>query len=127
MRQLRLILGPGERIGLVTFITGSVATTRIVNSILETCQRATVATPPLYGAMVAGTVLNTPEIAKQWAVDLVTMSKRIKAMRQRLYSELSRLDTPAPGPEKDWSHLLRQTGMFGYTGITSKQIEHLQG
>lgn len=91
-------------------------------SILENVQRATVSTPPIYGANIAATVLGTPEIAKQWAQDLITMSSRVKGMRQKLFDALVRLQTPG-----DWSHIVKQTGMFGYTGISSAQIVYLQG
>jgi aspartate/tyrosine/aromatic aminotransferase len=50
------------------------------------------------------------------------MSGRIKLMRQKLYAELVRLETPG-----DWGHIVKQSGMFGYTGISPKQIVFLQG
>ncbi|KAI0601300.1 aminotransferase class I and II [Biscogniauxia sp. FL1348] len=111
----------GERIGLVTFATASPETARTMSSILENMQRATVSNPPAYGARIAAAVLGTPAIAEQWARDLITMSSRIKSMRQRLYSELTSLQTPG-----DWSHLINQTGMFGYTGISPAQVAYLE-
>ncbi|PVH82185.1 aspartate aminotransferase, partial [Cadophora sp. DSE1049] len=111
----------GERIGLVTFVTSSPELAQTMESILENVQRATVSAPPLYGANIAATVLGTPEIAKEWAQDLITMSSRIKTMRQKLYDELVRLQTPG-----DWSHIVKQSGMFGYTGISPAQIVYLR-
>ncbi|CZR56836.1 probable aspartate aminotransferase, cytoplasmic [Phialocephala subalpina] len=111
----------GERTGLITFVTKSAETTRTMNSILENVQRATLSSPPVYGARIASTVLNTPEFEKQWAEDLITMSTRIQYMREKLYKELVRLETPG-----DWSHIVKQSGMFGYTGLSSAQIKHLQ-
>lgn len=93
-----------------------------MTSILENCQRATVSTPPVYGANIVAAVLGTPEITKQWAQDLIVMSSRVKSMRQRVYDELVRLQTPG-----DWSHIVKQSGMFGYTGISPAQIVYLQG
>ncbi|KAI1206330.1 aminotransferase class I and II [Annulohypoxylon truncatum] len=112
----------GERIGLVSFVTEGTGTARAMSSILENCQRATISNPPAYGARIAATVLGTPEIAEQWAKDLITMSSRVKTMRHRLYDELTNLHTPG-----DWSHLIKQTGMFGYTGISSSQVAYLEG
>ena len=43
-------------------------------------------------------------------------------MRKKLYDGLVRLETPG-----DWSHIVNQTGMFGYTGISKAQIERLEG
>ena len=112
----------GERIGLVTFVTRTAKTARTVSSILENVQRATISNPPSFGARIAAAVLGTPAIAEQWAKDLVTMSGRIKSIRHRLFEELGRLQTPG-----DWSHLIKQTGMFGYTGISPSQIMFLEG
>ena len=103
-------------------MTKSSDTARTVNSILENVQRATVSSPPIYGAQIAAAVLGTPGISEQWAEDLIIMSSRIKSIRQKLYEELVRLETPG-----DWSHIIKQSGMFGYTGISSTQIRHLQG
>lgn len=98
------------------------STTRTMNSILENCQRATVSSPPIYGARIAYTVLSIPDIATQWSQDLVTMSTRVRFMRMKLYDELVKRRTPG-----DWSHIVKQSGMFGYLGLSSTQIEHLQG
>ncbi|OLN92081.1 Aspartate aminotransferase, cytoplasmic 1 [Colletotrichum chlorophyti] len=111
----------GERVGAVTFIADSAGEARTVGSILENVQRATVSNPPAYGARIAAAVLGTPSIREQWAKDLVTMSSRIRSMRQRLYDELVRLQTPG-----DWSHIVKQSGMFGYTGISKTQVQHLE-
>jgi aspartate/tyrosine/aromatic aminotransferase len=48
------------------------------------------------------------------------MSNRIKAMRQALRDELTRLGTPG-----DWSHITTQIGMFCFTGLTVPQCELL--
>ncbi|KAF7548943.1 hypothetical protein G7Z17_g6745 [Cylindrodendrum hubeiense] len=111
----------GERVGLVACVTKSPETARALFSLLQNAQRATVSNPPVYGARIAAAVLGNPEIAKQWAQDLITMSSRILTMRKKLYSELLRLETPG-----DWSHIVKQNGMFGYTGISSTQIVELE-
>jgi aspartate aminotransferase, cytoplasmic len=112
----------GERVGLTTFVARTPYAARTMGSILENVQRATVSNPPAYGARIAATVLGTPEIQEQWARDLITMSGRVKAMRQKLFDELVRLGTPG-----GWSHLVKQSGMFGYTGITKAQVAYLEG
>lgn len=106
---------------MITFVTSSALTTRTMNSILENCQRATVSSPPVYGAQIASTVLSTPKITEQWAKDLITMSSRILSMRQKLYDGLVSRQTPG-----DWSHIVKQAGMFGNLGISTTQIQHLE-
>lgn len=112
----------GERIGLTAFITSSADEATTMFSILCNVQRATVSNPPAYGAKLAATVLGTPVIKKQWFDDLVTMSSRIKSMRKMLYDFLVSLGTPG-----EWSHIIQQTGMFGYTGISEAQVSYLEG
>ncbi|KAG6358353.1 hypothetical protein INS49_014237 [Diaporthe citri] len=111
----------GERVGTVTFVSASREAAATVQSILENAQRATISTPPLYGARIAEAVLTTPEIRAQWAQDLVTMSGRILAMRRRLFEELVKLGAPG-----DWSHVVKQSGMFGFLGLTPAQVAHLE-
>ncbi|KAF4124104.1 aspartate aminotransferase, cytoplasmic [Geosmithia morbida] len=111
----------GERVGLTAFTARTARLARTMSSILANCQRATVSNPPAYGAKIAAAVLADPDIKDQWRQDLLTMSGRIKAMRQKVYDELLRLGTPG-----DWSHLVNQIGMFGYTGISPAQVEYLE-
>lgn len=111
----------GERVGTVTFVTASREAAATTQSILENAQRATISTPPLYGARIAEAVLATPDIREQWARDLVTMSGRILAMRRRLFEELVKLGAPG-----DWSHVVKQSGMFGFLGLTPAQVAHLE-
>jgi aspartate aminotransferase len=46
---------------------------------------------------------------------LQTMVKRLKMVRQGLKERLEKLGTPG-----DWNHITTQTGMFSFTGLTSK-------
>ncbi|KAJ4387925.1 hypothetical protein N0V93_008528 [Gnomoniopsis smithogilvyi] len=111
----------GERAGAVMFVAATPELSLTVQSILDNAQRATISTPPLYGARLAEAVMKNPEINKQWAEDLVTMSGRISKMRGRLFGELCSLGTPG-----SWEHIVKQTGMFGYLGITPEMVEYLE-
>ena len=64
--------------------------------------------PPLFGARIVDTVLGDPELVDLWLEDLVTMSSRIRGMREGLV-ELLKPD--------DWSHITNQIGMFAFTGF----------
>jgi aspartate/tyrosine/aromatic aminotransferase len=44
--------------------------------------------------------------------EMEMMSGRIKSMRQQLHDHLVDIN-----PDKDWSFILRQIGMFSYTGV----------
>lgn len=51
-------------------------------------------------------VLSSPRLFKEWREELQLMSGRIKAMRQALYNELVRLNTPSPSG--DWKHIISE-------------------
>ncbi len=112
----------GERIGLVAFVTKSTTTARNVDTVLERVQRITISTPPLHGAMLVSTVLGTPELKAQLDKDIITMSSRISSMRQKLYQKLVELGTPG-----DWSHIVSETGMFSFLGLTPAQVAFIKG
>ncbi|ORY58447.1 aspartate aminotransferase [Pseudomassariella vexata] len=111
----------GERIGLTSFVAGSSDLARTMQSVLENVQRATVSNPPAYGARIVAQVLGTPDIKTQWDEDLGVMSGRIRTMRERLYEELVKAKTPG-----SWEHIVKQSGMFAYTGLEPAQVVHLE-
>ncbi|KAL4956259.1 pyridoxal phosphate-dependent transferase [Aspergillus filifer] len=76
---------------------------------------------PTAGCSIVKKVLTSPELTKQWHNDLKTMSSRIISMRQALYDELVRLQTPGT-----WKHIVEQNGMFSYTGLTPSQVYALK-
>lgn len=49
------------------------------------------------------------------------MSQRIKDMRALLVENLAKV-----GSKRDWSHIVKQCGMFSYTGLSVEQIERLR-
>lgn len=41
----------------------------------------------------------------------------VQSVRQKLYDELVKVNT-----DRDWSFILRQIGMFSFTGLTNAQV-----
>lgn len=111
----------GERAGCFHFVTGpapdaSETITRIASQ-LAILQRSEISNPPLYGARIASTVLNDPELFTEWEGNLRTMSGRIIEMRKLLRGKLEELGTPGT-----WNHITDQIGMFSFTGLTEAQV-----
>lgn len=52
--------------------------------------------------------------------DLQQQTGRITRTRQQLYDALKARD-----PHRDWSHIVKQQGMFSYTGLTPEQCDKL--
>lgn len=65
--------------------------------------RTEISMAPKYGSTIVRTVLGDEELRKNWMDDLQVMSQRIKGMREALYDELVRLDTPGT-----WTHIVEQ-------------------
>lgn len=112
----------GERVGLAAFVTNSPESRAAAQSVLESMQRVTISNPPAYGARLAAAVIGTPVLREQWMADMGTMAGRIKGMRRQLYEELGRLGTPG-----DWAHVVQQSGMFAYLGLSKTQVRYLEG
>ncbi|KAF1940420.1 aspartate aminotransferase [Clathrospora elynae] len=111
----------GERAGCFHFVTSPASdaevTIKRVASQLAILQRSEISNPPAYGARIASTVLNDPELFKEWEANLKTMSGRIKEMRTELRKKLEDMGTPGT-----WNHITEQIGMFSFTGLSEKQV-----
>jgi len=109
----------GERVGCF-HVVSKPDTSEAVASQLKIVARPMYSNPPSYGARIVVTVLKDPVLFAQWKQDLVTMSGRIKQVRELLTQELKKLGTPG-----DWSHIKNQIGMFTYTGLNEPQCDRL--
>jgi aspartate aminotransferase len=115
----------GERAGCFHFVTSpssdAQSTVTRVASQLAILQRSEISNPPAYGARIASTVLNDPQLFSEWEANLREMSGRIKEMRSALRNKLEELGTPGT-----WSHITDQIGMFSFTGLTEEQVMKLR-
>jgi len=82
--------------------------------------RAMYSSPPAHGALIVQTIMENPNLVKQWKQDLQTMAKRLEWCRHALYDELVRLKTPG-----NWKFIIQQIGMFTYTGLSEAQVAEM--
>ncbi len=111
----------GERVGGLTFICDDAATAQKVLGQLKATVRRIYSSPPTTGALLVDNVLNSAELTAQWQVELQEMRERIIQMRVLLQSKLN-----AALPDRDFSYLVKQQGMFSYTGLTAQQVDILK-
>jgi aromatic-amino-acid transaminase len=111
----------GERIGALTIVTSGKDEAARVLSQVKRVIRANYSTPPTHGASIVAAVLNDPQLRAQWEQELGEMRDRIKRMRSALVEGLK-----ARGVSRDMSFMLRQRGMFSYSGLTAAQVERLR-
>lgn len=109
-----------ERVGQLLFVTKTAEDLPKIRSQLVMIVRETWSNPPAHGALVVSTVLNNPQLYAEWRESVRTMAERILKMRQLLYEKLTALNTPGT-----WEHIVKQTGMFSYTGLNAAQAEYL--
>jgi len=111
----------GERVGALSVVTESKEESARVLSQLKRVVRTNYSNPPTHGAAVVAAVLSDPRLRQQWEEELGGMRERIRSMRLGLRAALEKL-----GAREDFSFVIRQRGMFSYTGLTAAQVERLR-
>jgi aromatic-amino-acid transaminase len=112
----------GERVGALSVVTASAEEAKRVLSNLKRVVRANYSNPPTHGSQIVATILGNPELRAMWERDVGEMRERIKKMRQALVDGVQKR---VPGA--DWSFILKQRGMFSYSGLTKEQVRRLRG
>jgi len=110
----------GERVGAFSIVCEDAAEKKRVDSQLKILVRPLYSNPPVHGARIASTVLNDPELNKQWLGEVKGMADRIITMRALLKENLIKL-----GSKHNWDHITNQIGMFAYTGLKPEQMDAL--
>ena len=111
----------GERVGALSVVCGSSDEAARVLSQLKIAIRTNYSNPPTHGAQVVASVLTTPALRSLWEEELAAMRQRIRAMRSALVDALR-----AAGLARDMSFILRQQGMFSYSGLSATQMQRLR-
>nr|KAF6285694.1 glutamic-oxaloacetic transaminase 2 [Myotis myotis] len=110
----------GERVGAFTVVCKDADEAKKVESQLKILIRPMYSNPPVNGARIASTVLNSPDLRKQWLQEVKGMADRIISMRTQLVSNLKK-----EGSSHNWQHITDQIGMFCFTGLKPEQVERL--
>jgi aromatic-amino-acid transaminase len=111
----------GERVGALSVVASGAEEAARVLSQLKRTIRANYSNPPTLGGEIVATVLASPELRALWEQELGAMRERIKAMRQALVEGIHQR---VPGA--DFSFVLRQRGMFSYSGLSKEQVARLR-
>jgi len=111
----------GERVGAFSLVAASADEAARSLSQLKRIVRANYSNPPTHGSDIVARVLTTPELRSLWEQELGAMRERIKAMRKSLAEGIKQRV-----PASDWTFVLKQRGLFSYTGLTKAQVERLR-
>jgi aromatic-amino-acid transaminase len=111
----------GERVGALSIVTASKEETARVLSQLKRVIRTNYSNPPTHGGKIVATVLGDPTLRAMWEEELAGMRERIRDMRRGLVERLRR-----HGVGGDLDYIVRQRGMFSYSGLAPAQVERLK-
>lgn len=111
----------GERVGALSIITSSAEQTPRVLSQLKRMIRTNYSSPPTHGASLVAGVLGSDELKALWRSELEGMRTRIQAMRTAFVAALHTHQS-----SRRFDFILKQNGMFSYSGLTAPQVEQLR-
>ncbi|MDH5621250.1 MAG: aminotransferase class I/II-fold pyridoxal phosphate-dependent enzyme, partial [Gammaproteobacteria bacterium] len=110
-----------DRVGTLSLLAANRASRDIVNSQVNNLVRTIYSVPPDHGAAVVSLILNDPSLRQAWMLELQEMRERLQEMRTLLNDALLE-----KVPDRDFSHLVRATGMFCFLGITAAEVARLK-
>jgi aromatic-amino-acid transaminase len=110
-----------ERCGTISVVTGSQKEASNVLSQLKRIVRTIYSSPPSHGAQVIALTLTTPELRTLWESELGEMRLRILSMRDLFTQRLAEVI-----PNRDFSFIKKQRGMFSYSGLSREVVVELR-
>ncbi|MEO8135044.1 MAG: amino acid aminotransferase [Betaproteobacteria bacterium] len=111
----------GERVGALSIVTADVQEAARVLSQVKRTVRTNYSNPPTHGGQIVAAILASPELRQLWEKELSEMRDRIRGMRRQLVDHLK-----ARAPDHDFSFVLRQRGMFSYSGLPKDAVQALR-
>ncbi|MDJ0814405.1 MAG: amino acid aminotransferase [Woeseiaceae bacterium] len=110
-----------DRVGSLSFLAADAASRDVVSSQANNYVRTLYSMPPDHGAAVVSMILADAALRGEWLDEVTAMRARLEAMRSLLNDALQ-----ARNPSRDFSHLMRATGMFCFLGISPEEVQRLK-
>ena len=111
----------GERIGTLSIVAASKDEASRVLSQVKRIVRTNYSNPPTHGGKIVSTVLASAELRRLWEQELSQMRERIRVARKSLVDMIQ-----ARMPGRDFSFVVRQRGMFSYSGLSKDAVARLR-
>lgn len=108
------------RVGGVTFMVDNEEEKKSILAQLRHSALCMYGQPPIHGSQIVEEIFKSPELKLQWDGEVKMMHGRIHKMRHLLKEKLDNI-----GSTRDWSHLVKQRGMFFFSGLSVDQCESL--
>lgn len=110
-----------ERVGALSLVAATEEQAEVGLSQLKRLVRSNYSNPPRHGGAIVATVLDDAELTTMWHEELAEMRGRIAEMRMAFVDAMRRRV-----PDRDFSFLLDQKGMFSFSGLTPMQVDRLK-
>ncbi|WP_107884651.1 amino acid aminotransferase [Neisseria elongata] len=110
-----------ERVGAFTVVAADADTANRAFSQVKTIIRTLYSNPASHGGNTVAMVLQDVELKAQWVAELDEMRARIKEMRQKFVDLLKE-----KGAKQDFDFIVKQNGMFSFSGLTPEQVDRLK-
>ena len=110
-----------ERVGALTLIGADLDAAKKAFSHIKKLIRTIYSNPPYHGGAIVTTILQDPDLTKQWQQELKQMRDHINNIRSLFVAALKQ-----KGITQDFSFIERQRGMFSMSGLTPDQVKTLR-
>ncbi|KAG5666522.1 hypothetical protein PVAND_014543 [Polypedilum vanderplanki] len=108
------------RVGATTFMVDKKEEAESLMEVMKHLAMCCYGQPPIHGSQVVEEIFRDEKLHQEWKDELKMMTGRIHKMRHLLKRKLEEI-----GSSHDWSHVLKQQGMFFYSGLSVEQCESL--
>ena len=110
-----------ERTGSLHVVSETTAAGDAILTQLVRIARSIYSMPPDHGAAIAHEILENAALRESWVDEVASMRQRIQGLRHDAVQQLKKVC-----PQRDFSFIESQRGMFSYLGITVEQVRALQ-
>jgi aspartate aminotransferase len=110
-----------ERTGSLHLVSESIAAADASFTHMVRIARGIWSMPPDHGAAIVQTILSDAGLAQQWSEELDAMRWRIQGLRHDVLQQLQE-----HCPQRDFSFVATQRGMFSFLGINMAQVRALR-
>lgn len=110
-----------ERVGACTVITNNSNNIKNISSQLRSIIRANYSNPPAHGASIVSMILHDDTLKSEWENELKYIREHIQYMRKLLAYTLN-----TNNPNKDFSFISKQNGMFCFMGLSTDHVLKLR-
>jgi aspartate aminotransferase len=110
-----------ERTGALSIVNRTPAGADAILTQLVRIARTIYSMPPDHGAAIVHEILTNEALRGSWANEVGSMRARIAFLRNEVVAKLAKA-----APQRDFSFIARQHGMFSFLGVSKDQVRALR-